>query len=490
MDRDWLDVAERSIKNRRLLEDPKAFFERFWMPYIKVDKRFPFMDFHTEWFNHLRDDPKVVLRAPMGHHKTTVAQLLILMEICRDRDQRIMLCAEGFTEAANIVRPIIWHLEHNDDLINTFGEFKGSAERWGTSEIIVKRLGEHRAPTLRAVGIDTQKIGTRVTRIIADDVMSRRNTMNPDVRKKIIDMFRLEIMSRVDPGGRIGLIGTTWHRNDLYQVLAEEGFTNMTYKAIIDEPSHTVLYPEKWSYEMLCEERDRLGNALFLLAYQNDAAGMAEERAFNEAWLQFLPVPPIDELSFIQVTDPAISRSDKACFTATMTLGYHGKSKRAWLMDVWLRRTGDPAGQIISAVSAAVARGWHVREHKVESVAFQQIIADEVRKRGCPAPVIPLAHHQSDKHMRIHELVPRFKAGDIVINPALKRSPDWPLFMEEYLDFPLALHVDGLDALEMGVRDIFYRPPLKPIAMFTDPRKELKVSNLYPPKDDETYEPI
>lgn len=92
--------------------------------------------------------------------------------------------------------------------------------QWTQHEILLERPGEAIDPSVQAFGIMGAGIGGRGDLILFDDVVNQKNAVDePKYREKIVEDFDMVWMSRREPWGRVGLIGTLWHQQDLHHEL-------------------------------------------------------------------------------------------------------------------------------------------------------------------------------------------------------------------------------------------------------------------------------
>lgn len=108
--------------------------------------------------------------------------------------------------------------------------------------------------------------------------------------------------------------------------------------------------------------------------------------------------------------------------------------------------------RVIADTAAEIQRNFRADWFGVEINQFQQLLAEDLRRRGEELGVMmPLYGINNDvnKLVRIRRLTPylsqkqiRFKGG----------SPSTKLLVEQLRDFPNGDHDDGPDALEMAVR--------------------------------------
>ncbi len=87
-------------------------------------------------------------------------------------------------------------------------------DKWTDHEIIVKRSGQMVDPTIQSRGINTTGVGSRADLIVIDDIVDQKNSLDPEQRKRILDILNETWLSRLVPDGKVMWIGTAWYLGD------------------------------------------------------------------------------------------------------------------------------------------------------------------------------------------------------------------------------------------------------------------------------------
>lgn len=214
-----------------------------------------------------------VLNTPPGGGKTTtVTHDLPAWAIARDRNIRTGLGSRTTPQATSYVRRLRNTLEKNNLLNLEFGNFKPeSPDVWRQTEFIVdgvtgsaasveyrlalagfdyedprvqKRLldpkdeihkimkdiesafvtGE-KEYTVAALSHQMGFLGGRYDLILWDDLVDNKNSKNPEQRDELAAWWEEYAVSRLEPGGVIGLIGTRFSKYDLYRYCRDMTYT-------------------------------------------------------------------------------------------------------------------------------------------------------------------------------------------------------------------------------------------------------------------------
>ena len=216
-----------------------------------------------------------------------------------------------------------------------------------------------------------------------------------------------------------------------------------------------VLWPEWEDYYDLMVLREREGRASFQAEIQNEPLD-PDECIFAESRLHYWDEEFDDEQAllaahpdayFYGACDPSLGRSKKrGDFTAIVILLQTQKEINYVVAADVARRTPDEAiDRIVS-----YARMYRIRFFMVETNHFQDLLAQNLEKRAQAAGVglhIKKLTSSANKQARISALEPYVNQGRIRFT---KRHH---LLLDQLRVFPLGVHDDGPDALEMACQE-------------------------------------
>ncbi len=331
--------------------------------------------------------------------------------------------------------------------------------------------------SLRSAGVGTSIAGHRADGAIIDDPFGKREDADsPVIRQRVWEWYTSDLYTRLSADAWIVLTHTRWHRDDLAgRLLRKMADRSADQWKIIclpavreDGPGDAcdtrlpgeVLWPSFKSAEDLDIIRRQDARAYAALYQQNpaDASGAewAPELFGDFIWVQPDKWPKEFELRVICL-DASKGRSDKqGDYSAIVFMGL-GKNRLLYI-DALLERI--PLDQI---VRKTIVFCDQQRPHLVgiETEQFQELLVHEFR-RQCGEhsdrwPLYSMTSQGIAKVARIRRL------SQYVINRELRFKADSPgcrLLVDQLMDFPLADHDDGPDALEMCTRlplDV-YRP--------------------------------
>lgn len=161
------------------------------------------------------------------HNTSTAAIARPLWEIGKNPSIRTALISNSAGQSKKSLAVIRQQIEINPRLRAVYPRLRpetraGYSIAWHNDAIIVEREDiSNRDPTIQALGIGGKIVGARLDIAIVDDVLDFMNTLSKSQRGRITHWFESHVESRATALGKIWLIGTAWHREDLMHVTAQ-----------------------------------------------------------------------------------------------------------------------------------------------------------------------------------------------------------------------------------------------------------------------------
>ena len=331
--------------------------------------------------------------------------------------------------------------------------------------------------------------------IVLDDVENDENVRTPEQRRKLRDWYNKAVSKAGDDYTDIVYIGTLLHYDSLLaNTLRNPAYQAIKYKAVIrwskadalwrewealytdlDDPDRAahalsyfearraemlagteVLWEAKLSYYDLMCIRISEGESSFNSELQNEPIN-PDDCIFMEEWLDYYNEAEINfgsaDFAFFGFVDPSLGKSKNSDYSAIITLAKHAPTGYMYVLDADIERRHPD--RIISDVlhKEEWLRNTYGRGYAklgAETNQFQWFLKEELAKASARAGLyLPIEEVQqtTDKVMRVQTLQPDVKNKYIKFNRRHKR------LLEQLLQFPMASHDDGPDALE-GARSI------------------------------------
>lgn len=422
---------------------------------------------HMEWLSVAQEtltdnEPrKIVVQAPRNHSKTTDFSIQApLWLVGNNPNLRILIVSDTSGQAVAILRAIKNIIENNDEYKDVFGELKPKyPEKWAENEIIVNRNTKEKDATFNAVGVGGAILSKRADIIICDDLLNKDNTKTYEQRKKTEEWFNDVLMPVLDPEhGKLIFVGTVFHSEDLItKKMTDPTYdVKLKYQAIIREADRQdlwaeyrsimlsdpfdgkklanayyaehqeemdagaiVLWPQRWSYKRLFDERVSVGSRSFNLMYQNIVID-DETAIFKESWIDKAARKDLRMWREYKVAedvwgiksrgggvDLAVSKKKEANDTAIATVGWSEVEKKYVLMHAQLGKFSP------SQTRGNIQEEYNNFDHQaiiVESNAFQASLSQDMKEEtNVPIVSYVTTGQKFDEEMGINSMAVTFE---------------------------------------------------------------------------------
>lgn len=187
-------------------------------------------DIHRIWHKHIDDTlqrglyPGIL--APFGHGKSVqVSVAKSLMLLAENNNTRGRIVSASDIEAKKRLASVKAMIENEDsNFRKIFTDIRPSKNRkWSDTQIYLERTSDAPDPSLDAFSILSGVMGSRVDWTIFDDAVDLRNAIQqPSLRKKVIEAFKNQWLTRIEPHGFAIYIGTIWHVEDLTNTIIND----------------------------------------------------------------------------------------------------------------------------------------------------------------------------------------------------------------------------------------------------------------------------
>jgi len=233
--------------------------------------------------------------------------------------------------------------------------------------------------------------GLHVGGVAVDDLLDKSCLYSKEQREKFEEVFYAEIVNIVEPQGSLIVIGTPFHKKDLYARIAEDPhFKTFIYPGIY--PDGRLLAPDRYTFEKIMELRESLGSVVFsrehLVRPISDQSTLFPWEYLNRAKTGMDNITLVNNISSFPIQlervvigcDFAISGSVGADYSVFSVWGRGAEDHRYYLIHVF-RKKGMPHGEQVSEIVSLNNR-FQPSEIIAEDNGFQRIMIDMVRERG------------------------------------------------------------------------------------------------------------
>jgi predicted phage terminase large subunit-like protein len=411
---------------------------------------------------------------PAAHHKLLIDKLEKVST--GDIDRLAVFMPPGAaksTYASILYAP--WHFaQHPDHCLIAASHTAELAEKWGRR--VRNLLAEHSlilgvglAPDSQAAGrwetdhggeyfaagIGGAIAGRRADLVVIDDpVRSREDADSETVRDKVWDWYKSDLYTRLKPGGRIVLIQTRWHEDDLAgRLLADMqaggdqwDVISLPALAEADDPLGRAvgvpLWPEWEDLENLERKRRAVGPRDWSALYQQRPAP-EDGDYFKAEWLKpYVTAPDRSTLRVYGGSDYAVT-ADGGDYTVHAVIGLDPEG-RMYLLDLWRKQASSDVW--IDAFCDLVREwkpiGWAEEHGQIKSGVGPFI---DRRQRERKAYVFREQFPtRGDKAVRAQSIRGQMAQEGLYV-PV--NAPWYPALRSELLSFPAGKHDDQVDAL-------------------------------------------
>lgn len=187
-------------------------------------------------FDFIEAHPWCVVRIPVSTSKTFMMAALALWLMGNEPSERWAVVSGSQAQAKKIIKmcsDYITQPELSEDLALVFpkmGKSTNPNDPWSQNQITIERPAGIRDPSMVAIGIDGKIVGSRISGLLADDLLDFQNTRTKESREKVLSNFYGAIVPRLDPkGSRAIVTNTPWHEGDLtFRLEKDYGWPTIT----------------------------------------------------------------------------------------------------------------------------------------------------------------------------------------------------------------------------------------------------------------------
>jgi predicted phage terminase large subunit-like protein len=447
---------------------------------------------------------------PAPHHRLLIEQL---EKVARGEIDRLLVCmppGAAKSTYASILFPPYFLSHYSSASIITASHTTELSERWGRR---VRNTILEDGPTLGltlcsdsqaagrwqlvsggeylAAGVGQAILGFRADLIVIDDpIRSREDAASEVLRRSIWEWYSADLKTRLKPGGRIVLISTRWHEDDLAgRLLAEmekggDRWDTLIVPAIAEEndalgrKAGEFLWDNDPNYEYGAQLRREMATQSpfnWAALYQQRPAPEAGDY-FKVAWLKpYDEHPPLATMRTYGASDYAVT-SKGGDYTVHLVVGVDPDWK-LYLLDMW---RGQTSPDVWVERMLDMAKRWNPISWAEEQGQIRASVGPFIERRMIERK-IPLYRQQfptkGDKAVRAQAIRGRMALEGLYVPT---KAPWYAALQQELLTFPASKHDDQVDALGLIGQML---------ATFTSGRRPLKTKTVYDPSKD-AYRPL
>lgn len=350
---------------------------------------------------------------------------------------------------------------YNSDLADDFGRevrnIVASREYRALFPEVFLRLDSHAADRWHtnsggvyvAAGVGTATTGRGANVLLIDDPFKDRKEADSETRRKDVwdwytDVAYTRLMPADGTPGRIVLIQTRWHEDDLAGRLLEQQKSGGDQWHILDMPAiddkGCALWPDWFDIERLSQIRRVLGERSWSALYQQKPTP-DEGDIFKREWLRWYEEAP-KHLRIYGASDYAVTE-DGGDYTVHLIAGVD-PSGDIYLLDLWRRQT---ASDVWVETFLDLVERWRPVHWAEENGQIIRSLDPIITKRQIERRIWSCVREQfasaADKVQRCQSFRARMAMGKVY----LPKNADWVSdYVSELMRFNAGLHDDQVDA--------------------------------------------
>lgn len=325
-----------------------------------------------------------------------------------------------------------------------------SAGRWNTNF-----GGEY-----YACGIGSALAGRGADLLLVDDPHSEQDVINGNfsVFEKAYEWFTFGARTRLMPGGRVAIVQTRWHMDDLTGRVTNDMVKNeladqyeiIEFPALLDVDDGTKkpLWPEFFDLPAL--ERTKASMPAFQWNAQYQQQPTAEEASIiKREWWGIWPKddpPPVEYI--IMSLDAAAEKHNRADYTALTTWGVflneEEDARHLILLDSIKKRMEFPE---LKELALEEYKNWEPDAFIVEKKSSGVAIYQEMRRMGLPVQEYTPHRGTGDKLARLNSVADIIASGMAWV-PSTRWAEE---LVEEIAGFPFMSNDDLVDSTVMAL---------------------------------------
>jgi predicted phage terminase large subunit-like protein len=402
---------------------------------------------------------RICVNIPPRHGKSQLVSIMFpAWFLGRNPNKKVMMVSHTTDLAVDFGRKVR-NLINTDEYRSIFPTVSlavdsKSAGRWNTN-----MGGEY-----YACGIGSSIAGRGADLLLVDDPHSEQDVINGnfEVFEKAYEWFTFGARTRLMPGGRVAIIQTRWHMDDLTGRVTRDMSHNeradqyeiVEFPAILDTedkegaPIQKPLWPEFFDLDALLRTKASMPTFQWNAQYQQEPTAEEASIIKREWWQEWdLETPPPCEY-IIMSLDAAAEKHNRADFTALTTWGvFLNEETDAYniiLLNSIKQRLEFPE---LKDLAMEEYREWDPDAFIVEKKSAGTALYQEMRRMGLPVSEYTPHRGSGDKLARLNS-VSDIVASGLVWTPQTRWAEE---VIEEIAGFPFMSHDDLVDSTVMAL---------------------------------------
>lgn len=210
-------------------------------------------ELHKEWIAHINKylpvpNAKIGIMSPFGVGKSTIVSIALpIFLLGHNQNLRIALVSNVLGNASGRVEACEGYIEHDPEYRLVFPHvLPDKNSHWSAEHMRVVRQSLSPNDSIEAVGVLTGIVGNRYDLILLDDICDIDDAMSEAIREQTKSVLYGAIMSRLDRGGRVVCVATSWHAMDAHAALVRNPDWKFLVQGVSEDMSCIEQPPAKY----------------------------------------------------------------------------------------------------------------------------------------------------------------------------------------------------------------------------------------------------
>lgn len=405
------------------------------------------------------DEDRICVNIPPRHGKSQLVSIFFpAWFLGRNPNKKVMMVSHTTDLAVDFGRKVR-NLISLDDYKAIFPTVKlavdsKSAGRWNTNF-----GGEY-----YACGVGSALAGRGADLLLIDDPHSEQDVINGNfsVFERAYEWYTFGARTRLMPGGRVAIIQTRWHMDDLTgRVTADmvkneksDQFEIIEFPAILDsedddgKPIQKPLWPEFFDLEALLRTKSSMPTFQWNAQYQQQPTAEEASIVKREWWRIWADDDPPDCEYIIMSLDAAAEKHNRADYTSLTTWGVFFNEEEEMhnliLLNAIKERMEFPE---LKELAVREYHDWEPDAFIVEKKSSGSALYQEMRRMDLPVQEYTPHRGSGDKMARLNSVADIIRS-ELCWVPAKRWAEE---LVEEIAGFPFMSNDDQVDSTVMAL---------------------------------------